>query len=135
MKEHSTDSRKGPSNQISNSEKIQVRLNAKFFSSELLKAELKEGLRIFQKTIEEIYDGKARLRICLRCGEIKKALELTKDTHKCTKFFTSRTFPYLITTSWLRMRSFFLGAKYHQLMKKLDVNYIEPKSIFKKKEK
>ncbi|MCG3226505.1 MAG: hypothetical protein H7645_06265, partial [Candidatus Heimdallarchaeota archaeon] len=84
-------------------------MNAKIFSSELLKAELKEGLRIFQETIKEIYDGKARLRICLICGEMKKATELTKDTHKCTQSFSTRSFPYLITTSWLRMRSFFLG--------------------------
>lgn len=104
-------------------------MNAKIFSSELLKAELKEGLRIFQETIKEIYDGKARLRICLICGEMKKATELTKDTHKCTQSFSTRSFPYLITTSWLRMRSFFLGEKYHIFLEKLDIHYDKPISI------
>ena len=111
--------KQGPSDQITNAEKKQIRSRARRFTTDLLKAQLGEGLQTYQETIEQLYDGRARLRICLKCGEIDSTTALSKNTHKCTKDFSQLSFPYLVTTSWLRMREFFLGESYTQKLQKL----------------
>jgi len=51
--------------------------------------------------------------------EIDSTATLSKSTHECTKDFSQLSFPYLVTTSWLRMRDFFLGESYTQLLQRL----------------
>jgi hypothetical protein len=97
----------------------------------LLKAQLGEGLQTYQETIDQLYDGKARLRICLKCGEIDSTATLTKNTHECTKDFQQLSFPYLVTTSWLRMRNFFLGESYTQKLQKLGFEPLKIEPIVK----
>lgn len=119
----------GPSDQITNVEKKQIRSRARRFAIDLLKAQLGEGLQTYQETIEQLYDGKARLRICLKCGEIDSTATLSKNTHECTKDFSQLSFPYLVTTSWLRMRDFFLGESYIQKLQKLGFEPIKMEPV------
>ena len=118
--------KKGPTDQITNIEKRQVKSRARRFVLDLLDAPLGEGLQIYQETVNELYDGKARLRICLKCGDINTTSKLTKDTHRCTMDFDKLAIPYLVTTSWLKMREFFLGKGYADAMQKLGV---EPEPV------
>ena len=118
--------KKGPTDQITNVEKRQVKSRARRFVLDLLDAPLGEGLQIYQETVNELYDGKARLRICLKCGDINTTSKLTKDTHICTMDFDKLAIPYLVTTSWLKMREFFLGKGYSDTMLKLGV---EPEPV------
>jgi hypothetical protein len=121
--------KQGPSDQITNVEKKQIRSRARRLATDLLKAKLGEGLQTYQETIEQLYDGRARLRICLKCGEIDSTANLSKRTHTCTKDFFQLSFPYLVTTSWLRMREFFLGESYTLMLQKLGFEPIEIKPI------
>jgi hypothetical protein len=118
--------KKGPTDQITNIEKRQVKSRARRFVLDLLDAPLGEGLQIYQETVNELYDGKARLRICLKCGDINTTSKLTKDTHRCTMDFEKLAIPYLVTTSWLKMRGFFLGKGYSDALRKLGV---EPEPV------
>lgn len=118
--------KKGPTDQITNIEKRQVKSRARRFVLDLLDAPLGEGLQIYQETVNELYDGKARLRICLKCGDINTTSKLTKDTHRCTMDFDKLAIPYLVTTSWLKMRAFFLGEGYSDALRKLGV---EPEPV------
>ena len=118
--------KKGPTDQITNIEKRQVKSRARRFVLDLLDAPLGEGLQIYQETVNELYDGKARLRICLKCGDINTTSKLTKDTHRCTMDFEKLAIPYLVTTSWLKMREFFLGKGYSDALQKLGV---EPEPV------
>ncbi len=118
--------KKGPTDQITNIEKRQVKSRARRFVLDLLDAPLGEGLQIYQETVNELYDGKARLRICLKCGDINTTSKLTKNTHRCTMDFDKLAIPYLVTTSWLKMREFFLGKGYTDALLKLGV---EPEPV------
>jgi hypothetical protein len=86
-------------------------------------------LQTYQETIEKLYDGKARLRICMKCGEINSTTNLSKNTHECTKDFLQLSFPYLVTTSWLRMRDFFLGESYTKLLQRLGFEPVKVEPI------
>ena len=111
----------GPSDQITNLEKNSIRSRARRFTLDLLDAPLGEGLQIYQETIDELYDGKARIRICLKCGEINSTKILSKDNHSCTSSLDKLSFPYLVTTSWLKLRSFFLSEIYDDILQRLGV--------------
>ncbi|MBY9001370.1 MAG: hypothetical protein KGD64_10670 [Candidatus Heimdallarchaeota archaeon] len=112
---------RGPTDQITNREKSVIKTVSESFVSDLLLAPLGEGLQVYQETIDELYDGKARIRICLKCGDINSTSKLSKETHICTKSFDKLAFPYLVTTSWLKLRDFFLGGAYVDILQKIGV--------------
>ena len=111
--------KKGPSDQITKVEKKQIRSRAERFVIDILKIPMMDGLQIYQEVIEELYDNKARIRFCLKCGEIDSTDKLSKKSHKCTRVFDALAFPYLVTTSWLSMRKFFLGERYSEILQNL----------------
>jgi hypothetical protein len=111
--------KKGPSDQITKIEKKQIRSRAERFAIDILKIPMIDGLQVYQEVIKELYDNKARIRFCLKCGEIDSTEKISKKDHKCTRVFDALAFPYLVTTSWLRMRAFFLGEKYTEILQKL----------------
>ena len=65
----------------------------------------------------------------MKCGEIDSTAALSRNTHECTKEFQQLSFPYLVTTSWLRMRDFFLGESYTQKLQKLGFEPIKVEPI------
>ncbi len=111
--------KKGPSDQITKIEKKQIRSRAERFVIDILKIPTMDGLQVYQEVIKELYDNKARIRFCLKCGEINSTEKISKKDHECTRAFDALAFPYLITTSWLRMRTFFLGERYTEILQKL----------------
>lgn len=118
---------RGPTDQITNVEKNRIKHISEKFVSDLLYAPLGEGLQVYQETIDELYDGKARIRICLKCGEINSTSKLSKESHRCTKSFDKLAFPYLVTTSWLKLRDFFLSGAYVDILQKIGVESSAPK--------
>ncbi len=112
---------RGPTDQITNKEKNIIKDLSEKFVTDLLYAPLGEGLQVYQETIEKLYDGKARIRICLKCGEINSTSKLSKETHQCTKSFDKLAFPYLVTTSWLKLRDFFQAGEYVDILQKFGV--------------
>ncbi len=121
--------RKGPTDQITNLEKKQIRSRARRFTLDLLDAPFGEALQIYQETIDDLYDGKARIRICLKCADINSTEKLSKKTHSCTSGFDKLAFPYLITTSWLKLRYFFLTEVYTEFLQRLGVEPIPSRKI------
>ena len=88
-----------------------------------------EGLLVYSETFEALYIRSARWKYCLKCGEIqqtelmvddgeikgnkysdKKKSELKERIHTCT--LGVNHFPVLITTSWYKLRDFFMSMKH-----------------------
>jgi hypothetical protein len=116
---------------ISTVEQEQIKSIAKRFSMGLWASPFNEGLLIYSETFNALYIRSARWKYCLKCGEIepteqmldqaelKKIPNGEKDAasirvHKCTLGVSH--FPVLITTSWFKLKNFFLTDLYIQAL-------------------
>ena len=82
-------------------------------------APLDSGLELYQTTIEDLYEGSSRIRMCLKCGAIDSTQNLKKEDHDCSLSFKS--FPVLVTTSWKLLGDFFLTNKYITALQQIGV--------------
>ena len=112
---------------ITNAKKKVIRSRARRFALDLHDAPLDSGLELYQSTIDELYEGSSRLRLCLKCGAIDTTDNLKKDTHSCALDFKS--FPVLVTTSWKLMGDFFLTNKYIKALQQIGVELGEREII------
>ncbi len=96
-----------------------IRSRARRFAMDLHDAPLDSGLELYQSTINELYDGKARIRICLKCGDIEASANLNTSNHKCALDFKS--FQVVVATNWLKLEGFFLTEKYNLALQKIGV--------------
>jgi hypothetical protein len=104
---------------MTNSKKNKIRFTAKAFAREVQGAPFDSGLSIHQNTIDQLYDGSARIRLCLKCGAIESTTKLKKENHSCAYSFKS--FQVLVTTSWKKLEDFFLSDKYIEALKEIGV--------------
>jgi len=100
-------------------QKNKIRFVAKHFAREVQGAPLDSGLAVHQDTIDELYDGSARIRICLKCGHIDSATKLKKENHSCA--YSLKSFQVLVTTSWKKLEDFFLTDRYIDVLKSIGI--------------
>jgi hypothetical protein len=111
---------------ITTAEKKQIRSRARRFVQDLSDAPLEAGLQLYHETIDELYKRSSRLRMCLKCGNIDTIDKLT-EKHSCARNLPK--FPVLVTTSWLRMREFFLSPKYVTVLQNIGVEPVVEKEV------
>jgi hypothetical protein len=114
---------------ISNAEISFIRSIARRYAMGLWVSPFNEGLLIYSETFEALYIRSARWKFCLKCGVIeptelmvdegeissdkysdKRKSELKERIHECT--LGVNHFPVLITTSWYKLREFFMSKKH-----------------------
>lgn len=103
-----------------------------------------EGLMIYSETFDALYIRSARWKYCLKCGEIETTEEMLDEfelkkmsssgrkkaqnrVHECTMGVNH--FPVLITTSWYKLKDFFMTDKYVKSLEKAgvkDIPYQKP---------
>ena len=108
---------------ISNVEQEQIKSVAKRFAMGLWASPFNEGLMIYSETFDALYIRSARWKYCLKCGDIESTEQMLNQTelkkipnkerevakarvHECTLGVSN--FPVLITTSWFKLKDFFL---------------------------
>ena len=104
---------------MSNAKKKVIRSRARRFALDLWDAPLDSGLELYQTTIEDLYEGSSRIRMCLKCGAVDSTQNLKKEDHDCSLSFKS--FPVLVTTSWKLLGDFFLTSKYINALQQIGV--------------
>lgn len=129
---------------ISNAEQQFIRSLAKKYAMKLIVSPFNEGLLIYSDTYESLYIRSARWKYCLKCGEIESTEDML-DEHELKKMGTSNRkkahdrvhkctmgvnhFPVLITTSWYKLKAFFMTEKYAKALEKAgvkDIPYQQP---------
>ncbi|TFG10874.1 hypothetical protein EU534_00460 [Candidatus Heimdallarchaeota archaeon] len=121
---------------ISHSEQQFIRSLAKKYALKLTVSPFNEGLLIYSNTYDALYIRSARWKYCLKCGEIETTEEMLDEqelqrmaksdqnkakerVHKCT--VGVQHFPVLITTSWYKLKEFFMSDKYIQALERAGV--------------
>ena len=115
---------------IRDEEKAAIRELSKVFVKHIWKVPFNEGLIAYTKASEQVYVHPARWKICFKCGEINKKESMSNEKHTCALDFSG--FPIITQTSWYKLKSFFLGNLYTDLLKELGVKEL-PKPIIKEK--
>ena len=113
---------------MTNAKKRVIRSRARRFAMDLHDASFDSGLAIYQMLLQEkedggLYDGSARIRLCLKCGVIEAATNLKKSNHSCALDFKS--FQVLVTTSWVNLSEFFLTDRYVKSLRDIGVELEE----------
>jgi len=129
---------------ISKPEQQFIRSLAKKYAMKLVASPFNEGLLIYSDTYESLYIRSARWKYCLKCGEIESTEDMLDEqelkkmssserkkaedrVHKCTMGVNH--FPVLITTSWFKLKDFFMTDKYVKSLEKAgikDIPYQKP---------
>lgn len=123
---------------ISKVDQEQIRSVAKRYSMGLWASPFNEGLLIYSETFDALYIRSARWKYCLKCGEIEPTEEmvdkteldksdlskseredLEKRVHECS--LGINRFPVLITTSWYKLKDFFLTTRHIKALEKAGI--------------
>ncbi len=133
---------------ISKAEQQFIRSLAKKYVMKLIVSPFNEGLLIYSDTYDSLYIRSARWKFCLKCGEIESTEEMLDEhelkkmgasdrkqaqerVHQCTMGINH--FPVLITTSWYKLKDFFMTDKYVKALENAGVKDIPfQKPIFEK---
>lgn len=115
---------------IATSDKHRIRTRAKHFVLDLWGGQFKNSFMVYDITLRALYKHAARWNFCLLCGEINTVKELKAD-HDCIKNYTDKlnedqlsnpkNIPMIISTSWIKLKEFFLTDKHMSTLKKLGV--------------
>ncbi|MHA1346936.1 MAG: hypothetical protein ACTSVO_07860 [Candidatus Heimdallarchaeaceae archaeon] len=115
---------------IATSDKDRIRTRAKHFVLDLWGGPFKNSFMIYDITLRALYKHAARWNFCLLCGEIDTVKKLTAD-HECIKDYTDKLnedqlsnpkkIPMIISTSWIKLKEFFLTDRHTTTLKELGV--------------
>ena len=121
---------------ITTSEKERIRARAKHFVLDLWEGPFMNSFMVYDVTLRALYKHAARWNFCLLCGEIDSVKKLTPD-HECIKEYTDKlnsdqlanpkSIPMIISTSWMKLREFFLTDKHIKTLRDLgmEIKYKE----------
>ena len=104
---------------MNSAKKRVIRSRARRFAMDLHDAPLDSGLGLYQSTIDDLYEGKSRIRICLKCGAIESSTNLNANNHSCALDF--RSFQVVVPTNWNNLEAFFLTEKYVKALQSIGV--------------
>lgn len=104
---------------MTSAKKRVIRSRARRFAMDLNDASLDSGLGLYQSTIDDLYEGKSRIRICLKCGAIESSNNLNASNHSCALDF--RSFQVVVSTNWNNLEAFFLTEKYVKALQSIGV--------------
>ncbi|MCE7740979.1 MAG: hypothetical protein GOP50_00850 [Candidatus Heimdallarchaeota archaeon] len=107
---------------ISYKEKNDIKILAKCFSGVLSKLSFKNGSQLYHFTFNSLYKRSARWKYCLICGRIGLPEEFNKPNHICPTL-VSHNVQVLVSTSWFKLKDFFLESGYIQVLEELGVNH------------
>ncbi len=115
---------------IATSDKLRIRARAKNFVLDLWGGPFKNSFMVYDITLRALYKHAARWNFCLLCGEIDSVKNLTTN-HDCIKDYTEKlneeqlanpkNIPMIISTSWMKLKEFFLTNKHITTLKELGV--------------
>ena len=124
---------------ISRAEQQYIRSLAKKYAMKLIVSPFNEGLLIYSDTYDSLYIRSARWKYCLKCGDIEPTEDMLDEqelkkmsssskkkaqvrVHQCT--MGVQHFPVLITTSWYKLKEFFMSDKYRTALERAGVKDI-----------
>jgi len=107
---------------ISNKEKKDIVTLAKCFSGILSKLSFKNGSQLYYFTFEGLYKRSARWKYCLICGEVGLPEKFSKPQHVCPTLVFHNV-QVLVSTSWFKLKEFFLESGYVQVLENMGVNH------------
>lgn len=123
---------------ISTADKERIRARAKYFVLDLWEGPFMNSFMVYDVTLRALYKHAARWNFCLLCGEIDTVKKLTVD-HECIKGYTDKlnqdqlanpkNIPMIISTSWMKLREFFLTDKHNRTLKELGLEIKYKKDI------
>lgn len=123
---------------IATSDKDRIRTRAKHFVLDLWGGPFKNSFMIYDITLRALYKHAARWNFCLLCGEIDTVKELTAN-HECIKDYTDKLnddqlsnpkkIPMIISTSWMKLKEFFLTDRHTATLKELGIDIKYEKDI------
>ncbi|MHA1219589.1 MAG: hypothetical protein ACTSSN_05420 [Candidatus Heimdallarchaeaceae archaeon] len=115
---------------IATSDKVRIRARAKNFVLDLWGGPFKNSFLVYDITLRALYKHAARWNFCLLCGEIDIVKNLTTN-HDCIKDYTEKlsedqlsnpkNIPMIISTSWIKLKEFFLTNKHLTTLNELGV--------------
>jgi len=115
---------------IATSDKARIRARAKNFVLDLWGGPFKNSFLVYDITLRALYKHAARWNFCLLCGEIDIVKNLTTN-HDCIKDYTEKlsedqlsnpkNIPMIISTSWIKLKEFFLTNKHITTLNELGV--------------
>ncbi|MCE7748512.1 MAG: hypothetical protein GPJ51_08935 [Candidatus Heimdallarchaeota archaeon] len=115
---------------IATSDKVRIRARAKNFVLDLWGGPFKNSFLVYDITLRALYKHAARWNFCLLCGEIDIVKNLTTN-HDCIKDYTEKlsedqlsnpkNIPMIISTSWIKLKEFFLTNKHITTLNELGV--------------
>ena len=105
-----------------------IRFKARNFVQNIWNKSFKNSFVLYDITLRELYKHAARWNFCLLCGEIDTVKKLTLE-HECVKSYIDKlnknqlanpkNIPMIISTSWIKLKEFFLTNKHNEIIKKL----------------
>ena len=115
---------------IATSDKVRIRARARNFVLDLWGGPFKNSFLVYDITLRALYKHAARWNFCLLCGEIDIVKNLTTN-HDCIKDYTEKSsedqlsnpknIPMIISTSWIKLKEFFLTNKHITTLNELGV--------------
>ena len=102
-------------------DKSSIKKLAKCFSRILSRVSFNNGSQIYHYTFQHLYKRSARWKYCLLCGEIGLPEAFQKGEHDCPNavFYNIQV---LVSTSWFKLRDFFLEQGYKEVLNLLGIN-------------
>ncbi len=105
---------------IPDKEKEEIRVIAVQFSKLMAKLSFKNGSQIYYEVFRMLYSRSARWRYCLICGKIGLPNEFIINNHDCPPV-SFHKIQNKVSTSWIRLRNFFLKDDYLKILEKKGV--------------
>ena len=108
---------------IPSKEKQLIGLIAKKYSKIISHLKFSNGSLIYQRTYELLYKKSSRWKFCLLCGKISTSDGFKQDRHTCPPLLFQQH-PICCSTSWIKLRDFFLSDKYLETLSEVGVEVI-----------
>jgi len=112
---------------IPDKEKEEIRVLATHFSKLMVKLSFKNGSQIYYEVFRTLYSRSARWKYCLICGKIGLPEEFIYNKHDCPPV-SFHKIQNKVSTSWIRLRDFFLKGDYKKLLERIGIQNMKKKT-------